>query len=170
MARHDGTREVQVHHRLQVCDRHFARHTWAGDECATGVADDDVNPPECCFDLRDHRPYLCLVGRVGDDPERPAIKRAHLIDHGLASRRQCLAVALVRVQVNVRDDNIRAEASEAEHSAMRAFYLTPGVSVRVVHGLSLYGLFQARVWGHTGDANVVGKSHVLVGTTYTLSR
>jgi hypothetical protein len=75
---------------------------------------------------------------------------------------------LMQVNYSAHGDDLSADASEAAHSAMSALYLTPGVSVRVAQGLSLYGLFQARVWGHTSDANVVGKSHVLVGTTYSL--
>ena len=75
---------------------------------------------------------------------------------------------LMQVNFSAHGSDISAEASEAAHSAMSALYLTPGVSLRLGSGLSLYGMFQARVWGHTDDANVVGKSHVLVGTTYSL--
>jgi hypothetical protein len=32
----------------------------------------------------------------------------------------------------------------------------------------LYGIYQARVWGHTDEATVIGNSHFLIGTTYTL--
>jgi hypothetical protein len=75
---------------------------------------------------------------------------------------------LMQVNFAAHGSDASAEASEVAHSAMSALYLTPGVSVRVGQGFSLYGLFQARVWGHSDEANVVGKSHVLIGTTYSL--
>ena len=75
---------------------------------------------------------------------------------------------LMQANFSAHGSDVSAEASEAAHSAMSALYLTPGVSVRVANALTVYGMFQARAWGHTDDANVVGKSHVLIGTTYSL--
>jgi hypothetical protein len=75
---------------------------------------------------------------------------------------------LMQVNYSAHGSDVSGEAAEAAHSGMRALYLTPGASLNIAHGLSLYGLFQARVWGHTDDANVVGKSHLLIGTTYSL--
>ena len=65
---------------------------------------------------------------------------------------------------------VSAEESEVAHSGMRALYLTPGVTARVARGVSLYGLYQARVWGQTDEATVVGKSHFMFGTTYSFGR
>jgi hypothetical protein len=62
--------------------------------------------------------------------------------------------------------DVSAEASEASHSGMRALFVTPGLSVGVSHGLVVYGLYQARVWGHTDEATVVARDHVMVGTAY----
>lgn len=75
---------------------------------------------------------------------------------------------LMQVNYSAHGSDKSAEVGEAAHSGMRALYVTPGLSVRVAPALSLYGLFQSRVWGHTDDANVVGKSHFLIGTSYTL--
>ncbi len=75
---------------------------------------------------------------------------------------------LMQVNYSAHGGDLSAEASEAAHSAMTALYLTPGVSVQVAHTLALYGMFQARVWGHTDDGNVGGNSHVLIGTSYSL--
>ena len=77
---------------------------------------------------------------------------------------------LMQVNFSAHGSDKSGEAGEAAHSGMRALYWTPGLSVRIAPALSVYGLFQARVWGHTDDANVVGKSHFLVGTSYTLGR
>jgi hypothetical protein len=75
---------------------------------------------------------------------------------------------LLQVNYSAHGSDQSADAAEAAHSGMRSLYLTPGVSMRLAPALSLYGLFQARVWGHTDDANVVGKSHFVIGTSYTL--
>ena len=77
---------------------------------------------------------------------------------------------LMQVNFSAHGSDKSGEAGEAAHSGMQALYLTPGVSVRIAPALSMYGLFQVRVWGHTDDANVVGKRHFLVGTSYTLGR
>jgi hypothetical protein len=75
---------------------------------------------------------------------------------------------LMQVNFSTHGDDLSAEASEAAHSGMSALYLTPGLSLRIARSLSLYGMLQTRVWGHTEDANVVGKSHFLIGTSYAL--
>jgi len=75
---------------------------------------------------------------------------------------------LGQVNFSAHGSDESAEAGEAAHSGVRSLYLTPGVSVRVSPTLSLYGLYQARAWGETDEANVVGQDHFLFGTTYTL--
>jgi len=66
--------------------------------------------------------------------------------------------------------DVSADAGETAHSAMRALYLTPGVSVRMTPAMILYGIYQTRVWGETDEATIVGKNHFMIGTTYSLGR
>lgn len=37
-------------------------------------------------------------------------------------------------------------------------------------GLSVYGLYQARVMGRSDEATVVARDHVVVGTSYSFGR
>jgi hypothetical protein len=62
------------------------------------------------------------------------------------------------------------EGAEAVHSAMRSVFLTPGVRVRVLQSLAVYGLYQSRLWGKSDQATVVAGGHFLVGTSYSLGR
>jgi hypothetical protein len=50
---------------------------------------------------------------------------------------------------------------------MKSLYATPGVSIRVAPMLSIYGLYQARVWAKSEESTVVGNSHVIVGTNWS---
>jgi hypothetical protein len=75
---------------------------------------------------------------------------------------------LGQVNFSAHGADVSHEEGEVAHSAMQALYLTPGVSVRVAPAMILYGIYQARVWGHTDEATVIGNSHFLIGTTYTL--
>jgi len=74
---------------------------------------------------------------------------------------------LGQVNYSSHGDDTSAEASETAHTGMQAMFLTPGLSVDVVPGLALYGLYQARVYGHTKEATVVATNHFIVGTTYS---
>jgi len=75
---------------------------------------------------------------------------------------------LGQVNFSAHGSDESAEEGEAAHSGVRTLYLTPGASVRLSPTMSLFGLYQARVWGETDEANVVGANHFLFGTTYTL--
>ena len=66
--------------------------------------------------------------------------------------------------------DVSAEASEHAHSGMKSLYGTPGISVRVAPALSVYGLYQARLWGQSDEATVVATNHFLVGTSVSLGR
>ena len=66
--------------------------------------------------------------------------------------------------------DVSAEPGEASHSGMRALFLTPGLSVGVAPGLSVYGFYQARVWGDTDEATIVARDHLMVGTVYAFGR
>ena len=75
---------------------------------------------------------------------------------------------LGQANFSAHGSDVSADATEAAHTAMQALYLTPGVSLRVSPAMILYGIYQARVWGHSEEPSVVGTSHFLIGTTYSL--
>lgn len=75
---------------------------------------------------------------------------------------------LGQVNFSAHGSDVSADPGEAAHTGMRALYLTPGVSVRLSPAMIVYGIFQARVWGETDEATIVGKNHFLIGTTYSL--
>jgi hypothetical protein len=74
---------------------------------------------------------------------------------------------LGQVNYSSHGDDQSAEASEVAHTGMKAVFLTPGATVEVAPGLALYGLYQARVYGHTKEATVVATNHFIFGTTYS---
>lgn len=71
-----------------------------------------------------------------------------------------------------REHEEGAEPSHGEslHSGMRALFLTPGVSIEVAQGLSVFALYQARLWTHTESAAIVAGDHLLLGTSFALGR
>jgi hypothetical protein len=75
---------------------------------------------------------------------------------------------LGQVNYSRHGSDVSADPSEAAHTGMRSLYLTPGVSVNVAGGVSLYGLYQVRVWGESDEATVVAKSHALIGTSFPI--
>jgi hypothetical protein len=75
---------------------------------------------------------------------------------------------LAQVNYSAHGSDVSAEASEAAHSGMKSMYATPGVLVRISPLVSVYGLYQARVWGKSDEATVVATNHFLVGTTLSL--
>lgn len=77
---------------------------------------------------------------------------------------------LGQVNFAAHGSDVSALASEAAHSGTRALFLTPGVSLGVARGLTVYGFYQARVWGNTDEATVVARDHLMVGTSYALGR
>lgn len=77
---------------------------------------------------------------------------------------------LGQVNYSAHGSDVSAEESEAAHTGMRSLFLTPGLSVRVLPGLAIYGLYQSRLWGRSDEATVVARDHVLVGTSYALGR
>ena len=92
------------------------------------------------------------------------------VQAGLSSGWAPLARVTLLAQVNysAHDSDVSAQASEAAHSAMKSMYATPGVLVRVSRLVSVYGLYQARVWGKSDEATFVATNHFLVGTTLSL--
>lgn len=100
--------------------------------------------------------------RVGDE-----------IQLGLASGWSVASRVTVLGQMNyaAHGSDVSAEAGvEAAHTGMSSLFLTPGVSVRALPGLSVYALYQARVLGRSDEATVVARDHVLVGTSYSPGR
>ena len=75
---------------------------------------------------------------------------------------------LGQVNFSYHGRDISAEEGEAAHTAMRALYLTPGVSVRVSPAMIVYGIYQQRVYAHSEEPTVIGSNHFLIGTTYSL--
>ena len=75
---------------------------------------------------------------------------------------------LGQVNFSAHGRDISAEEGEAAHTAMQALYLTPGVSLRVSPAMIVYGIYQQRVYAHSEEPTVIGNSHFLIGTTYSL--
>lgn len=61
------------------------------------------------------------------------------------------------------------EAEEAPHSGGRAIFVSPGVRFDL-RGVSLYALYQARVWQRSDEPALVAPYHLLFGTSYALGR
>lgn len=57
---------------------------------------------------------------------------------------------------------------EPSHSGGRALFLTPGANISLANGVTLYGVWQNRVWGHTDSPMTVADQYFLIGTSLTL--
>jgi hypothetical protein len=57
---------------------------------------------------------------------------------------------------------------EPSHSGGQALFLTPGANVSLANGVTLYGVWQNRVWGHTESPMSVARHYFLIGTSLTL--
>lgn len=77
---------------------------------------------------------------------------------------------LAQLNYSAHGSDVSAEVSEAAHSGMRSLYATPGVIVSVTPTLSVYGLYQARVWGDSDEPTIVATNHFLAGATFSLGR
>ena len=75
---------------------------------------------------------------------------------------------LGQINYSSHGDDRSAEASEIAHSGMQALFVTPGITMQVAPRLAVYGLYQARAWGHTKEATVVATNHFIFGTTYSI--
>jgi len=75
---------------------------------------------------------------------------------------------LGQVNYSAHGSDVSADPSETAHTGMRGLYLTPGTSLRLTPALILYGIYQAKVWSRTDEPTIVGKSHFMIGTTYSL--
>ena len=62
--------------------------------------------------------------------------------------------------------DVSADATEASHSAIEAFFVTPGVRVELGAGLSAYGMLQLRAWTKSEEATVVAPRHLMLGLTW----
>lgn len=94
------------------------------------------------------------------------------VQMGLASGWSPVSRVTLLGQVNfaAHGSDTAAEPGEAGHTGIRSLFLTPGMSVQALPGLSVYALYQARVVGHTDEATVVANDHFVVGTSYSLGR
>lgn len=77
---------------------------------------------------------------------------------------------LGQVNFSGHGSDVSADPTEAAHTGTRALYLTPGVSANVANGLSVYALYQTRVWGRSDEATVVARDHILIGTSFAIVR
>lgn len=77
---------------------------------------------------------------------------------------------LAQLNYSAHTSDVSAEASEAAHSGMKSLYATPGITVRVTPMVSVYGLYQGRLWGKSDEATVVANNHFLFGTTLSLGQ
>jgi hypothetical protein len=75
---------------------------------------------------------------------------------------------LAQVNYSGHGDDISADPNEAAHSGMQSLYFTPGGTFRISPALSVYGLYQVRMWGKSKEPTVVATNHFLFGTTYSL--
>ncbi len=105
-----------------------------------------------------------FTGKGTDD-----YKVGNEVQIGLASGYQPHDRVTILTQLNYAQhaSDKSAEASEAAHSSMKALYATPGLSVKVAPMLSLYGIYQARLWAKSDEATVIGNSHVVFGANWS---
>ncbi|MEQ1832699.1 MAG: transporter [Candidatus Eisenbacteria bacterium] len=57
---------------------------------------------------------------------------------------------------------------EPSHAGGRALFLTPGASVSLGSGITLYGVWQNRVWGESDQPMVVARNYFLFGSSISL--
>lgn len=105
-----------------------------------------------------------FTGKGTDDYEVGDELQAGLAS-GFAPHERITLLAQLNYSQHASDTS--ADPSEAAHSGMKSLYATPGVSVRVAPMLSIYALYQARLWAKSDEATVIGNSHVLVGTNWS---
>jgi hypothetical protein len=77
---------------------------------------------------------------------------------------------LAQLNYSGHGTDVSADPSEAAHTGMKSLYVTPGLALRVSPAVSLYGLFQLRVWSKSDEATVVAMDHFVFGTTYAIGR
>jgi len=73
-------------------------------------------------------------------------------------------------QINFSDhgSDLSADPNEAAHTGASSLFLSPGVTVNAATGISVYALYQARVWGRSDEPTVVASDHFLIGTSFAL--
>jgi hypothetical protein len=63
--------------------------------------------------------------------------------------------------------DVSGDPSMGAHPAQRALYLSPGATLHVTGLLSLYALYQSRVWSYSNEPSVVGENQLIIGTALT---
>lgn len=81
---------------------------------------------------------------------------------------QARLTVLMQLNYSGHGSDVSADPAEAAHTGMQSLYLTPGATLRITPALSVYGLYQTRLWGKSEEATVVGTNHFLFGTTYSI--
>lgn len=59
---------------------------------------------------------------------------------------------------------------EPAHAGGKALFVTPGLSASVGGGVTLYALWQNRVWGRSTQPMVVARDYIMLGTSVSLGR
>lgn len=59
---------------------------------------------------------------------------------------------------------------EPSHAGARALFVTPGASVSLGSGVTVYGVWQNRVWGHSDQPMVVARNYFMLGSSFSLGR
>jgi len=75
---------------------------------------------------------------------------------------------LAQLNYSGHGSDVSADPTETAHTGMQSLYLTPGATFHVSPALSVYGLYQTRLWGKSEEPTVVGTNHFLFGTTYSI--
>ena len=75
---------------------------------------------------------------------------------------------LAQVNYSGHGSDVSADPDEIAHTGMQSLYFTPGATFRMSPALSIYGLYQTRLWGKSEEPTVVATNHFLFGTTYSL--
>ena len=57
---------------------------------------------------------------------------------------------------------------EPAHAGGQALFVTPGASVSVRSGVTLYAVWQNRVWGHTNQPMAVARNYFMIGSSFSL--
>jgi len=73
------------------------------------------------------------------------------------------ALLQANYRVRAKDDVGDADQEEASNTGGAALYVTPGLRVDALSGLSLYGLVQLPVWERVNGIQVVATMNVIVG-------
>ena len=67
-------------------------------------------------------------------------------------------------------DNVGTTDAEPHSTGSTALFASPGLSLAIVPGMSMFGYYQFRLYEHTNGPQLTAPYHLSLGLGYTLGR